>query len=524
MLLGPKFYTRLERLTVWRHSLFALVLATRQYPQFALWTEINDKQGKAQYLHALKQCWEYHYDKFNHIDLTAAWEQLEPFLPLELEEYSEGDSFAFDTAVMINAALDCIPLNSKEGKEASNASMASAIRLCELRHPEQAQDEESLLELPEIEAELDYQVELLELVSKPRSGENIKALLDLALRDHCSGIGLENPLTVEDFASCFTAHYESRTPEDDNYDPRELVAEPKSASDTRKNADPAADADDASESDDEEEESGSALVDTLFQAMLNNPNLRTFLPEELQGLTADDDDATLKLDADTATALQNRGAPIRDKMNALFENLEEVGKQNLAAQGQTAAEEALEAATAAQQQANPDKSAAFPDADNVGQKMAAYMQRFQDEGLDDEAVKEATATAVINETIDAAIHKGLRDLVAMGFLADDSDDGDAVATAANKDNATSAPTAKEQDQRAQATPSAADIYGQGPKSHGSHHKGKHHGADKAKSKAKDKSKAKSSAHKKHGHHHHHDEDHQSHGHKTHHQHKDKAES
>ena len=524
MLLGPKFYTRLERLTVWRHSLFALVLATRQYPQFALWTEINDKQGKAQYLHALKQCWEYHYDKFNHIDLTAAWEQLEPFLPLELEEYSVGDSFAFDTAVMINAALDCIPLNSKEGKEASNASMASAIRLCELRHPEQAQDEESLLELPEIEAELDYQVELLELVSKPRSGENIKALLDLALRDHCSGIGLENPLTVADFASCFTAHYESRPPEDDSYDPRELVAEPKSASDTRKNAAPAADADDASESDDVEEESGSALVDPLFQAMLNNPNLRTFLPEELQGLTADDD-ATLKLDADTATALQNRGAPIRDKMNALFENLEEVGKQNLAAQGQTAAEEAPEAATAAQQQANPDKSAAFPDADNVGQKMAAYMQRFQDEGLDDEAVKEAAATAVINETIDAAIHKGLRDLVAMGFLADDSDDGDAVATAANKDNATSAPTAKEQDQRAQATPSAADIYGQGPKSHGNHHKGKHHGADKAKSKAKDKSKAKSSAHKKHGHHHHHhDEDHQSHGHKTHHQHKDKAES
>lgn len=522
MLLGPKFYTRLERLTVWRHSLFALVLATRQYPQFALWTEINDKQGKSQYLQALKQCWEYHYDKFNHIDLTAAWEQLEPFLPLELEEYSEGDSFAFDTAVMINAALDCIPLNSKEGKEASNASMASAIRLCELRHPEQAQDEESLLELPEIEAELDYQVELLELVSKPRSGENIKALLDLALRDHCSGIGLENPLTVADFASCFTAHYESRTPEDDNYDPRELVAEPKSASDTRKNADPAADADDASESDDEEEESGSALVNTLFQAMLNNPNLRTFLPEELQGLTAADDDATSTVDADTATALQSRGAPIREKTNALFENLEEAGKQNLTAQGQTAAEEAPEALAAAHKQATPDKRAAFPDADNVGQKMAAYMQRFQDEGLDDEAVKEAAATAVFNETIEAAIHQGLRDLVAMGFLADDSDDDD-DGDAANTDNASSASTAKEQDQRAPATPSAADIYGQGPKSHGNHHKGKHHSAAKDKAKAKDKSKAKSSAHKEHGHHHHHDEAHQNHGHKAHH-HKDKDKS
>ena len=411
MLLGPKFYIHLERLTVWRHSLFALVLATRQYPQFALWTEINDKQGKAQYLHALKQCWEYHYDKFNHIDLTAAWEQLEPFLPLELEEYSEGDSFAFDTAVMINAALDCIPLNSKEGKEASNASMASAIRLCELRHPEQAQDEESLLELPEIEAELDYQVELLELVSKPRSGENIKALLELALRDHCSGIGLENPLTVEDFASCFTAHYESRTPEDDNYDPRELVAQPESTSVTRGNADTDADA----------EESTTAIPDT---------------------------EATME-------------------------------------------------------------------------KIAAYMQRLQDAGVDDDnAVVEAAATAVINEARAASMHKGLR-----------VDGASAANGADSTDHESASPTATEQAQRAKAkaTPSAADIYGQGPKSH-KHHKDKHHGHGHGHGKAQDKAKAKDSAHqeqhKEHGHHHHHHDDaKKGHGHKAHqhqHQHKDKS--
>lgn len=208
MLFGPKFYVMLEKLTVWRQSLFALVLATRQYPHFALWCEIHERQGKTEYLEALKKCWEYHYDKFNHIDLGNAFSFVEPYLPLELEEYNEGDSFAFDTAVMLGAALDSIPLNTKEAVDASKASMASVIRLCELKHPEQAQDEESLLELPEIEAELDYQVELLELVQKPRSQNNVRALLELALRDNVSNIGLENPLTLEDFASCFTATYQ----------------------------------------------------------------------------------------------------------------------------------------------------------------------------------------------------------------------------------------------------------------------------------------------------------------------------
>ena len=60
MLFGPKFYVMLEKLTVWRQSLFALVLATRQYPHFALWCEIHERQGKTEYLEALKKCWEYH--------------------------------------------------------------------------------------------------------------------------------------------------------------------------------------------------------------------------------------------------------------------------------------------------------------------------------------------------------------------------------------------------------------------------------------------------------------------------------
>lgn len=187
----------------WRHSLFALVLATRSYSNFALWCEVKQVQGRTEFLNALKQCWSYHYDKFNHIDLEAAFDQVEPYLPLELEDYTEGDSFAFDVAVMLDVALSSVPMSSKNAQDASQASMASVIRLCENNYPDQELDEDSLIELEDIQNELKYQIDLMYKVMEPRSEENIKALLQFALEPGLSNIGLENELTFEDFSSCF---------------------------------------------------------------------------------------------------------------------------------------------------------------------------------------------------------------------------------------------------------------------------------------------------------------------------------
>lgn len=187
----------------WRHSLFALVLATRSYSNFALWCEVKQVQGRTEFLNALKQCWSYHYDKFNHIDLEAAFDQVEPYLPLELEDYTEGDSFAFDVAVMLDVALSSVPMSSKNAQDASQASMASVIRLCENNYPDQELDEDSLIELEDIQNELKYQIDLMYKVMEPRSEENIKDLLQFALEPGLSNIGLENELTFEDFSSCF---------------------------------------------------------------------------------------------------------------------------------------------------------------------------------------------------------------------------------------------------------------------------------------------------------------------------------
>ena len=200
MIFGERFYPTLQKMPPWRHSLFALALATRAYPNFALWCDIKEQQGKREYLHALKQCWRFHYDKYNHVDLEAAYDIIEPLMPMELEEYSEGDSFAFDASVILDVALESVPFNSKNAKNASMASMASVIRLCENTNPEESDDEEKLLELDPIQAEIDFQVAVMELVMEPRSAEVVKKLLELSLESKCSNIGIESDLTMDDFA------------------------------------------------------------------------------------------------------------------------------------------------------------------------------------------------------------------------------------------------------------------------------------------------------------------------------------
>ena len=205
MLFGEKFYPLLNKMPAWRHSLFALVLATRQYPNFALWCEVKEVQGKTQYLNALKACWHFHYDKFNHVDLSAAFDEIAPFLPMELEEYSEGDSFAFDAAVMLDAALSSVPDNTKGALNASQASLASVIRYCEHAFPDNCATEEDLLDLTPIQAEMSFQIDLMEQVRQPRSPENVIELCRLALESSCSNIGLESELTFEDFSECFVS-------------------------------------------------------------------------------------------------------------------------------------------------------------------------------------------------------------------------------------------------------------------------------------------------------------------------------
>lgn len=220
VLLGDKFYAKLNKMTIWRQSLFALVLATRQYPNFALWTEIKakpDPNANKAYLQALHTCWLYFADRFNHIDLLKASNELDPYISSDPNDQSNGYAYASDSSALICAALEGIPLGIAYGFDASNASLASVIRLCENKYPEIIQnidteaspeeqaikEEEALLECEEIANELDFQVELLKKLSQPRTLKLVRELLTFALHEQSSNIGLESTITIADFPEIF---------------------------------------------------------------------------------------------------------------------------------------------------------------------------------------------------------------------------------------------------------------------------------------------------------------------------------
>lgn len=194
MIFGQKFFVMLKKLSPWKQSLFALALAQRQFPNYALWCEVEKVNGGRQaFLKTLNLLWEFHSDKFNNIDLEKVLDELEPYLlddEKKQEELTLGDLFSLDASISIQAAILAIILHEgEEAKMASLASLGGVIRTVENEKGEL--DDESMREQEAVDNEVNYQIELLDLISKSeRSGELTQKVRDLALNGGISNIGL----------------------------------------------------------------------------------------------------------------------------------------------------------------------------------------------------------------------------------------------------------------------------------------------------------------------------------------------
>ena len=198
MIFGERYYKILGEMSPWRQSLFALVLAQRQLPNYALWCETANVQGGiSAFTRALKRLWEFHFDKNNHIDLEKVIEEVEPFmLKDDKEDLTLGDLFGLDACLALSAAVDAIILHDGDEAEiASRASLGGVVRAVE-PEDEELSDEE-LRELEAVDHEVNFQIELMELLKESsRSVELTTKLLDLAYEDGNSNIGI----SLEGFA------------------------------------------------------------------------------------------------------------------------------------------------------------------------------------------------------------------------------------------------------------------------------------------------------------------------------------
>lgn len=193
MIFGEKYYGMLKKLSPWRQSLFSLVLAQRQYPNYALWFEVNEVKGGAKaYQKTLNTLWEFHKDKFNTIDLEKVLDEFEPYLlDDEKNDLSVGDLFSLDATLSLSSSILAIIMHEGEEAEmASRASLSGVIRQIEQSSDREYTDEE-LREMESVDNEVNFQIELYELLEKSkREPSLVDKLYKLSLNGGVSNIGL----------------------------------------------------------------------------------------------------------------------------------------------------------------------------------------------------------------------------------------------------------------------------------------------------------------------------------------------
>lgn len=193
MIFGEKYYGMLKKLSPWRQSLFSLVLAQRQYPNYALWCEVNEVKGGAKaHQKTLNTLWEFHKDKFNTIDLEKVLDEFEPYLlDDEKNDLSVGDLFSLDATLSLSSSILAIIMHEGEESEmASRASLSGVIRQIEQSSDREYTDEE-LREMESVDNEVNFQIELYELLEKSkREPSLVDKLYKLSLNGGVSNIGL----------------------------------------------------------------------------------------------------------------------------------------------------------------------------------------------------------------------------------------------------------------------------------------------------------------------------------------------
>lgn len=187
---GDKFYKRLGKLMPWQQTVFALALAERMYPNYALYAQSTGKGNEAAFREALDSLWGYMTEKGSRVDLGAILESFEEHIPNPVKEENYGAYPALDACVALGCAYNSVICRlGEEAIEASNASIGSVAGFIEMLAERDFSDEE-LYEHELMESEMSFQVALMQEIDKPRDPEQILAIRQMASQDGVSNLGI----------------------------------------------------------------------------------------------------------------------------------------------------------------------------------------------------------------------------------------------------------------------------------------------------------------------------------------------
>ena len=187
---GDKFYKRLGKLMPWQQTVFALALAERMYPNYALYAQSTGRGNEGAFREALDSLWGYMTEKGSRVDLGAILESFEDHIPNPVKEENYGAYPALDACVALGCAYNSVICRlGEEAIEASNASIGSVAGFIEMMAERDFSDEE-LYEHELMESEMSFQVALMQEVDKPRDPEQILAIRQMASQDGVSNLGI----------------------------------------------------------------------------------------------------------------------------------------------------------------------------------------------------------------------------------------------------------------------------------------------------------------------------------------------
>lgn len=187
---GDKFYKRLKKLMPWQQTVFCLALSERMYPNYCLYAASTGKGDSTLIRNALDVLWQYETEKSMKVDLSSILEEVEAIMPNPTQEDCYGAYPALDACITLASAYNSIVFRlGDEAFDASQTSIGSVVGFLEIQRGEEIPEEE-LYEDELIVSEMEFQVEILNLISQPRDNLVIQHIRELSSQDGVSNLGI----------------------------------------------------------------------------------------------------------------------------------------------------------------------------------------------------------------------------------------------------------------------------------------------------------------------------------------------
>ena len=178
MLFGNLFYKKINGLANWQQTLFALVLTTRMYPNLKLYSETNNLDIHKTFKKNLDLLWDYlefHEQQIDFNELQA--------------EFLEKITASLACQALLITFDSILNHTKKEALLASEKSVVTVIKYLEVRDNTIYTDDQ-IVEQDAIQAELDFQMKLVDLLNHKRNEHTFENLKEMAENSGFSNIGI----------------------------------------------------------------------------------------------------------------------------------------------------------------------------------------------------------------------------------------------------------------------------------------------------------------------------------------------